>query len=330
MQNRTITIDIGINGAFLTRRWEEPENFMRLTRELGYPYHEFCSDILDPFFSGDKEYRFRTARQIKAAAEKYKVKITDIYTGVATHRFHGLSHSVPAVRERMKEWISQTMDIALQMGVDRIGGHWDAISVEVLQNPETRKQAIENVYEQFREIASIAKDKGIKGIYNEQMYTPSEIPWTLKGAEEFLIEVNKNSTGVPVYLTVDTGHQAGGAYGLEGEDRDYRQWLKRFACACEIIHIQQTTPGASHHWPFTAEYNEKGCVRMDDVIEAITYSHRHFEQQPFSEYIQPAKKTILIAEIIPSSTKNEETVLEELKQTQSYLRKYIPEGGLEI
>ena len=29
-----IRVDIAINGAFLTRRWEEPENWMRLTREL--------------------------------------------------------------------------------------------------------------------------------------------------------------------------------------------------------------------------------------------------------------------------------------------------------
>ena len=48
-----VLIDLGINGAFLTRRWEEPDNFMRLTRELGFPYHEFCADVIDPFFSGD-------------------------------------------------------------------------------------------------------------------------------------------------------------------------------------------------------------------------------------------------------------------------------------
>lgn len=63
MAGRDLFVDIGINGAFLTRRWEEPENFMRLSAELGYPYHEFCADVLDPFFSGDKEYQIRTARQ---------------------------------------------------------------------------------------------------------------------------------------------------------------------------------------------------------------------------------------------------------------------------
>src|SRR5947207_14674619 len=86
-------VDIGINGAFLTRRWEEPENWMRLTRELGYPYHSFCADLLDPFFSGDLGYQLETATKTRAAAEKYGVTLWDVYTGVATHRFHGLSHS---------------------------------------------------------------------------------------------------------------------------------------------------------------------------------------------------------------------------------------------
>src|SRR3990172_3955995 len=103
----SVRVEIGINGAFLTRRWEEPENFIRLTRELGYPCHEFCSDVLDPFFSGDREYQLATAQAVKAAAERYDVFITDIYTGVATHRFHGLSHSDPRVRARMREWICQ-------------------------------------------------------------------------------------------------------------------------------------------------------------------------------------------------------------------------------
>src|SRR2546430_8678347 len=57
---------------------------------------DVCSsdlDVLDPFFSGDREYQLEAARATRAAAEKHGVTIWDVYTGVATHRFHGLSHS---------------------------------------------------------------------------------------------------------------------------------------------------------------------------------------------------------------------------------------------
>jgi len=328
MPQHTVTLDIGVNGAFITRRWEEPENWMRLTRELGYPYQEFCADVIDPFFSGDQAYQLETAAQVKEYAAQYGVKICDIYTGVATHRFHGLSHSHPAVRQRMKEWIINCMDIARAMGTDRIGGHWDAFSVEVLGDPERKAWAYRNQQQTFRELAAIGKEKGIAAIYLEQMYIPSEVPWTFSEAEAFLIEANKESNGCPVYLTVDVGHQAGMHYGLSGDETLYTRWLERFGAFSEIVHLQQTTQDASHHWPFTQEYNRRGHVKIEKVLEAIRYSHEHARQSPIARYLEPVEKTVLVAEIIPGSTKTETRLLEELKITAEYLRQFVPEGGI--
>jgi hypothetical protein len=323
-----VKLDIGLNGAFLTRRWEEPDNFMRLTRELGYPAHEFCADVLDPFFSGDRGYQLETAHAVKAAAGKYGIVITDIYTGVATHRFHGLAHRHPSVRARMREWICQCMDLALAMGTTRIGGHWDALSVETLADPAQTRKLVEEVHRQFRELALIAKKKGLAALYNEQMYIPSEKPWTLAEAQEFLVAVNRGSEGVPIYLTVDVGHQAGMHYGLSGPDLDYLEWLRRFAAFAEIIHLQQTTPEASHHWPLTPEYNSRGCVQVERVIEAIAQSHRDCAKSRVSAALRPVKETWLIAEIIPGSTKTEEKLLGELRASCEHLRHFIPAGGL--
>ncbi len=328
MAQRKVFIDIGINGAFLTRRWEEPENWMRLTHELGYPYHEFCADVLDPFFSGDTAYQLETAERTREAAEKYEVIITDIYTGMATHRFHGLSHSHPSVRARMREWIVRCMDIALAMGADRIGGHWDALPVEVLQDQARVKRAMARTASQFRDLAQVAADKGMKALYNEQMYTPAETPWTIEQAYQFLAAVNRERTGVPIYLTVDVGHQAGMHYGLEGEDLRYEEWLRHFAPVSEVIHLQQTTPDASAHWPFTPEYNSQGHVDMESVLAAIEEGHRRFRSSPLAEYMAPVERNLLVVEVIPASTTTEERLLADLAQTARYLRQFVPEGGL--
>jgi len=335
---RRVHLDIGINGAFLTRRWEEPDNFMRLTREAGFEHHEFCADALDPFFSGDREYQLATARAVKDAAERHGVTITDIYTGVATHRFHGLSHSDASVRARMKQWILDCMDLALAMGTDRIGGHWDALSVETLSDPARTEWACRNIYRTFRELSAAAAEKGIAAIYNEQMYIPSEIPWTLDQAQEFLVEVNRGADtagggrapGSPIYLTIDVGHQAGEHYGLSGPDTDYVAWLERFAAFAEVIHVQQTTRDASHHWPFTAEYNERGHVRVEKVLKAIERSHSGGADEAVAQALAPVARTYLIAEIIPGSTKTEEKLLEELAESARYLRRFVPEGGLDL
>ncbi len=307
MPGKSVRLELGVNGAFLTRRWEEPDNFMRLTREIGFRNHEFCGDVLDPFFSGDRDYQLATCAEIKAAAERHQVHLTDIYTGVATHRFHGLSHSHPSPRARMRQWILDVMDLALAMGTDRVGGHWDAFSVEVLGNPARKAEAYAGQQATFRELAARGEEKGIAAIYQEQMYIPSEVPWTLQEAEDFLIGANRGRPGCPVYLTVDVGA----------------------ACA-EIIHLQQTTPEASHHWPFTEEYNEKGHVEIPPIIEAIQKSHATYENSPVSEHLPPVERTFLIAEIIPGSTKTEQKLLDELKVSAQYLQQFVPEGGMTL
>jgi D-erythrulose 1-phosphate 3-epimerase len=321
-------IDIGINGAFITRRWEEPENWMRLTAELGYPWQEFCGDVIDPFFSGDRSFQMTEAAAVKEAADRYKVRITDIYTGMATHRFHGLSHRNESVRARMRDWIIECMDIALAMGATRIGGHWDAFSVETLADPKRFAEAKACTYQQFRDLAVIAKIKGMDAIYNEQMYIPSEIPWTIDGTYEFLEAVNKDRAGVPIYITVDVGHMAGMHYGLKGDELDYRVWLRHFAPVSEIIHIQQTAPEGSSHMTFSEENNKKGHISIEETLAAIKQGHQEWAKNPLSKILPPVSRSILISEIIPGSTKHEDTLLNELKANAAYLRRFIPEGGL--
>jgi sugar phosphate isomerase/epimerase len=326
---RQVQLELGINGAFLTRRWEQPENWMRLTAELGYPAHEFCGDVLDPFFSGDRDYQMRTADEVKAAAEKYGVHITDIYTGVATHRFHGLSHSDPSCRRRMMQWIYDTMDLALAMGTDRVGGHWDAISVEVMETGDNAYEAaIDRLCDTFVEMAAVGAEKGIGAIYLEQMYIPSEVPWTLRQAEDILIGINRQKPAIPVYVTLDVGHMAGMHYGLEGEDLDYLAWVRRLAGFAEIVHLQQTTPDGSHHWPFTDEFNVRGHICMGALMEALEEGHRTAFESPVSEYLQPVERSFLVAELIPGSTKTETALLEELQISADYLKQWLPEGRL--
>ncbi len=330
MPERKIKLELAVNGAFLTRRWEEPENFLRLTREAGFRAHSFCADVLDPFFSGDRAYQLGTAQAVREAAVRHGVTICDLYTGVATHRFHGLSHNHPAVRQKMIDWIEACMEIAAAMGVARIGGHWDAFSVETLEDENKSLEAWARLIETFRSLALMAKAKGLAALYNEQMYIPSEKPWTLAETERFLLEVNKENRGAPVRPTLDVGHCAGAHYGASGADLDYREWLRRFAAVSEIIHLQQTTPDASSHWPFTAEYNERGHIRIPEVLEAIRQSHTDFASSPTSQVLPPVSHTWLVLECIPGATHTEEQILADLAESAEYLHQFVPPEGVEI
>ncbi|MDE2125916.1 MAG: sugar phosphate isomerase/epimerase [Armatimonadetes bacterium] len=326
----SVTVQIAVNGAFLTRRWEEPDNWMRLTRECGFPAHSFCADVLDPFFSGDSSFRTEQAVAARQAADRYGVTICDLYTGMATHRFHGLSHSDARARDRMCRWIEDAAGLAHEMGTDLVGGHWDALSVEVLANPVLRAEATNRLHETFRSLSRTLTASCLRGLMQEQMYIPSEMPWTLNECQTFLQAVNESrGDAVPVGVTLDVGHQAGRHYGLSGPDLDYGEWLRRFGACSEVIHLQQTTPDASHHWPFTAEFNRLGHIRMERVLETLFESHAAWSSNPISNVLPRAPRHWLVLEVIPGSTKTETALLSELTASAEYLRRYVPESGLD-
>jgi D-erythrulose 1-phosphate 3-epimerase len=95
-----------------------------------------------------------------------------------------------------------------------------------------------------------------------------------------------------------------------------------------ILHLQQTTPDGSHHWPFTPEFNERGHVRIPAILDALRWSHEHAAENPLSDVLPPCEACILIGEWIPGSTKTEAKLLEELSASARFLREYVPEGGL--
>jgi len=228
----------------------------------------------------------------------------------------------------MTEWILRSMRLALAMGAKRIGGHWDAIAVECLDDERAAAEVEARTIAQFRELASRALDLGLIAIYNEQMYTPSERPWTIRGARDFLQSANAGRSGVPIYLTVDVGHQAGMHYGADGEDLDYCAWLRALGPFCEVVHLQQTTPDASHHWPFTPEFNERGHVRVERVLDALREGYESVDSNSLADVLTPVEQQVLVAEIIPGSTRTESQVLSDLALTREYLREFIPVGGI--
>jgi sugar phosphate isomerase/epimerase len=231
----------------------------------------------------------------------------------------------------MREWIYGAFEIAREMGVDVIGGRWDAFSVEVLADPRREEEAWKRLVQTFRDLSVRARKAGMQALYNEQMYIPSEVPWTLAQMERFLLECNTdNPEGVPVRVTLDTGHAAGRHYGGSGDDLDYRVWQRRFAAQAAIMHLQQTTPDASHHWGFTPEFNARGHIDVERLLQEIAAAHAAYADTPLACCLPPADRIILVVEVIPGSTKTEQALLQELRQTAEYLRQFIPPGGLEL
>jgi len=327
---KNVNVDIGLNTCCFTRRWEEPDNWINLSKKAGFDYIQIDSDALDPFFSGDKEYQLRTANNIKNQSEKHAVTVTGYYTGMASYRFHGLSHSEPVVRERMKQWVIESMELTLAMGAGKFGGRVDAFSVEVLASAEKYRHQMNSTIALYRELAGVGKEMGMEAIEVEQMYVPSLAPYTIAQANQYLEKLNKNNEGCRLGITVDIGHCASHKYGGSGKELLYEEWLRNFGCVCEEIHIQQTCRTSSSHFPFTEQCNEAGDVKIENLLEALRWSHENCEKLIWSQYLEPVKKNILVLEYLPGTTETEEEILDNISESAEYLRKYIPKNGIAL
>ena len=82
-------------------------------------------------------------------------------------------------------------------GNNAIGGHWDALPVEILAIPKGADGC--GVSMTRSENWPWWEGKASKESMWNRMYIPSEVPWTLELSDQYLIAVNKDNQGCPVY-----------------------------------------------------------------------------------------------------------------------------------
>lgn len=321
-----VRVDVGINSAFMTRRYEDPANWVKIIKEIGFDVMSFDSDALDPFFSGDMPYILDFARKTGELAKQAGLEISDFFTGYASYRFFGFAHQHENQRKRMVEWMDGAIQIAAAMGARGMGGRCDAYSVETLSNPDELKRRYDGVIDSYRDLAVTAGEKGLDALYFEQMYVPSLIPYTIEQTYDYIRDANKDRKGVAVRPVVDLGHMCGQAYGVTGDDLIYEKWMEQFGAACHVIHIQQTRRNASDHGPFSASC--KGDIEIEKVIETLETSIKNADNLAWREYLDVPERIFLILEALPSTRESEQQILDQMHESCVYLRRAIPKGGI--
>ena len=90
-------------------------------------------------------------------------------------------------------------------------------------------------------------------------------------------------------------------------DKDPYTWLKQFTPVSSVVHIQQTDGVLDHHWPFIPEYNRRGIIEPQKVIQAINESG--------------AKEVVLMLEVVHAFEEDENKVLSDIKESVNYWKK---------
>jgi len=305
---------LGVDICFGKKRWPEPEAWLEIvTRRLGLNCIEFDSDFLDPFFVSEPA-RFEIAAEIRDLAREYGVEIHSYFTGTMTHCANLISAPDERVRRDGIRWCEEAIKLASTMGAKGIAGHFDTISARNVGDPEKYSFYVNHLISAFQHLSRISAEQGLEFLLWEQMYAPSEVPYTLDQAEWMIKRANNGDVHVPIYLAIDVGHACCQNFASAPEDKDPYAWIRHFAHLAPVIHLQQTNGVESCHWPFTKEYNKKGIIDGERVIETIDETE--------------AKEVYLILEIFFSLGQTDEEILDAMEESVEYWRRCLDRAAV--
>lgn len=256
------SIRFGFNTCFAVKRWPEPAEWARIVKELGVADVQFSFDLADPVLVADASI-YRETRKV---CDRHEIRITSAFTGLISYSQNALGHPNEVMRRRAEEWFEAAIEATALLGGRGVGGHIAALSVRQHRGLKERERAIGRVIGAVRRLSQKAQRAGLDYLLWEVMPVAREYPADLDSAEELMTSL-ENDTGVPVVLCTDMGHAC--AAGAGAQDRDPYTWLERLGRFTQVVHLQQTDGSGDRHWPFTAEFNERGIIEPNRVVELV-------------------------------------------------------------
>ena len=296
---------LGFNCNCFTNRYDEPEEWTRICKDMGIKHVMFNVDLIDPNWSWEvqKKLCFDTLE----ACEKNGVKIFASFGGHHGHQ-HYLGHFDNGAREEAVEFFKRAVRQTAYLGGKSFGTCFSIMTVKCNSNPALRKSIIDNAVDGYRRIAEYAAEVGLEALSYEMTSVERESCATFAENDEILARCSEFA--VPMRICLDMGHR--NMNGLPGE-ADHLEWIRRYAPQCDVIDCQQSDTTASHHWPFNEETNKKGVIKGDEVVKAIKDSG--------------AQNDILLSFELRSSAyyPQDDKHLDILKSSVDYWRNYVTE-----
>jgi|LDZT01.1.fsa_nt_gi hypothetical protein len=215
------------DNCFAIKRWVYPMEWAKIIKDIGIKYIEMSTDNeCDPLYNTGS-YLENWTKNVKIAEKETATKVVNFFTGYQSYRTIGLAHPDKEVSRRILDnWLKKMIKIAniLNSG---LGFYIHAIPEKSLQSPDIFNITHEQILKYLSELAIYAWENGEVQISLEQMYSPHQTPWTIKGAKKIIKDIYSR-TKKPFYITIDVGHQIGQRKYLKPKFEDIENEIYKF------------------------------------------------------------------------------------------------------
>ncbi len=252
---------LGFNCNCFTNRFDEPEVWTSLCKEMGINHVMFNADLIDPYW--DWEVQKKLLDRTLEACAKHDVSIFASFGGHHGHQ-HYLGHFDDDARREGIKFFKNAIRQAAYLGAKSFGTCFGIQTVRTDSDPVLRKELLEKTIDAYFEVAEYAASVGLSALAYEATSVERETCATFE-ENDYVLE-RCSTMAVPLRVTLDLGHR-----NMRGtkEEADHIAWIERYGTHCDVIDLQQTSLSASHHWPFTEEYNKMGVIDAEEVTRAV-------------------------------------------------------------
>jgi D-erythrulose 1-phosphate 3-epimerase len=256
---------LSVNANPLVNRFAEPEDLIGvLAGEIGIGHLQMVHEFINPSWPGSTISRLAN-RMAKVCAAK-GVKITSVMTG-PYGRLNHFAHPDAEVRQYYVDWFEIMADIAADLGAPAIGTQFGIFTYRDYDDPARRQALLNIALECWRQVAEHAKSRGLAYLFWEPMSVGRELGHTLSETQWLQDFIDSAKLPIPLKPMVDIDH--GDVASPDPADINPYAWARTFATQSPIIHIKQSTMNKGGHWPFTAQYNEKGRITPEKLLAAV-------------------------------------------------------------
>ncbi|MEO9825636.1 MAG: TIM barrel protein [Paracoccaceae bacterium] len=208
----------------------------------------------------------RLTRDMRAALDRTGVRVTSGMTG-PYGRLNHFGHPDKAVRQYYIDWFKTFADITAELGGKSIGTQFAIFTFQDFDDHARRETLIQTAIECWAEVAEHGARAGLEFVFWEPMSIGREFGETIQASLSLQDRLSAHNMAIPMWMMADIDH--GDVTSVNPDDFDPFAWARAVPKVSPIIHIKQSLLDKGGHRPFIAEYNAKGRIHPEPLLQAL-------------------------------------------------------------
>jgi hypothetical protein len=200
------------------------------------------------------------------ALRRTGVRVTSGMTG-PYGRLNHFGHPDRDVRRYYVDWFKTFADIIADLSGVSVGTQFAILTYKDYDDPVRREELTRIAIDCWVEVAEHAKSAGLRYVFWEPMSVAREFGETIAECMKLQERLTAASMAIPMWMMADIDH--GDVTSTNPDDYDPYAWARAVPKVSPIIHIKQSLMDKGGHRPFTAEFNARGRIHPEALLEAF-------------------------------------------------------------